>query len=314
MNFSWPSLVAVALGYLITLFLTAFFAEKGKLPERWVKHPMVYVLAFGVSCSSWAFYGAVGMAYELQHGYMSFYIGLTTLLLFSAIIIRPLFRLAKNHQLSSLADLFAFRYRSRWAGLITAGGVFLAILPLLALQIQAITDVIVILDPHAHTRTIAGIISLILLYMTILFSTRDIKPTEKHPGLLFALAVEALFKLGIFLAIGYMAVTRLNGGFGEIENWMRSAPINFHTFNPELKVSQWASLILLFVSAPLVLPHLFQILFRENTKDHRLRMITWAAPIYLFLMALPVLPIMWAGIRTGSSLNPEYFTQRWFGD
>jgi len=307
-NFNWSILVLAAIGYLFILFLAAYFAEKGKIPEKLIKHPLVYVLAFGVSCSSWAFYGSVGMAYELQHGYLAFYIGLSVLLLFSAIIIRPLFNLAKNYQLSSLADLFAFRYRSRWVGFITAAGVFLAVLPLLALQIQAITDVIVILDPKAHTRSIAGIVSIILLYMTVLFGTRDIKPSEKHPGLIFALAVEALFKLTIFLVIGGIAIYKIGGGFESMQDWVRTAPANFRTLNPDLKPTQWLSLLLLFITAPLVLPHLFQILFRENSQPNRLRFITWAAPIYLFLMALPVLPIMWAGIRSGSGLSPEYFT------
>ena len=308
MTFYWGYLVLAALLYLSVLFSVAYFAEKGKIPERLIKHPVVYVLAFGVSCSSWAFYGSVGMAYELQHGYMAFYVGLSIMLLFSAIVIRPLFNLAKNYQLSSLADLFAFRYRSRWVGLLTAAGVFLAVLPLLALQIQAITDVIIILDPRAHTRLIAGLISLILLYMTILFGTRNLRPSEKHPGLIFALALEALFKLIIFLLLGGLAVYKIGGGLGSMQEWVQTAPLNFSSINPELRMSQWFSLLLLFVTAPLVLPHLFQILFRENSQPNRLRLITWAAPIYLLLMALPVLPIMWAGIRTGSGLSPEYFT------
>jgi signal transduction histidine kinase/Na+/proline symporter len=308
MSFHWSFLVLGAVIYLLVLFFTAYFAEKGKFSEKLIKHPIVYVLAFGVSCSSWAFYGSIGMAYELQHGYLAFYIGISILLLFSAIVIRPLFNLAKTYHLSSLADLFAFRYRSRWVGLVTATGVFLAVLPLLALQIQAITDVIVILDPKAHTWFIAGIVAIILLYITVLFGTRDIKPSEKHPGLIFALAIESLFKLVVFVIIGLVAYFKIGGGVSEMQEWIRTAPSNFSTINPELRPAQWFSLVLLFVSAPLVLPHLFQILFRENSQPNRLRFITWATPIYLFIMALPVFPIMWAGIQSGSPLSPEYFT------
>lgn len=308
MNFFWWQLVLGAIGYLLVLFLAVYFAEKGKLSDRLIKHPLVYVLAFGVSCSSWAFYGSVGMAYELQHGYMAFYVGLSVLLLFSAIVIRPLFNLARSYQLSSLADLFAFRYRSRWVGLLTAAGVFLAVLPLLALQLQAITDVITLLDPDAHAGFIAGLVAVILLYITVLFGTRNVRPSEKHPGLLFALALEAGFKLFVFLLIGALAVFKIGGGIGPMHQWVSTAPANFSNINPDLMPTQWFALLLLFFSAPLVLPHLFQILFRENSQPQRLRLITWAAPLYLFLMALPVFPIMWAGIRTGSPFSPEYFT------
>lgn len=308
MNFHWSILVLVTVGYLALLLLVANYADKGKIGQRLIKHPVTYVLAFGVSCTSWAFYGSVGLAYELQHGYLAFYVGLSVLLLFSAVVIRPLFNLAKNYQLSSLADLFAFRYRSRWAGLITAAGVLIAVLPLLAMQIQAITDVIKILDPSAHAPFIAGVISLILLYITVLFGTRDIKPSEEHPGLIFALAVEALFKVMVFLILGALAVFQIGGGIDDLQTWLTTAPSHFHRMDQAVSSAQWYSLLLLFFAAPLVLPHLFQILFRENSQPNRLRIITWAAPIYLFLMALPVMPILWAGIRSGSTLNPEYFT------
>lgn len=308
MNFEWGTLVLVALGYLGILFLTALLAEQGKIPDKILKHPIVYVLAFGVSCSSWAYYGSVGMAVELQHGYLVFYIGLSVLLVFSAIIIRPLFKLSKDYQLSSLPDLFAFRYRSRWVGFITAFGVLMALLPLLVLQLQAITDVIVILDPDANTLFIAGLISLILLYITVLFGTRQVKPSEKHPGLIFALAVEALFKLMVFLLVGFIALMQLGDSPHAVQQWIRFAPANLGSFNSPVKPMQWFSLLLIFTTAPLVLPHLFQILFKESTKPGHLSIITWAAPLYLLLMALPVLPILWAGSRLGVPLSPEYFT------
>ena len=308
MSFQWSHLVLGAIWYLIGLFLLAYFAEKGKFPQRLIEHPIVYLLAFGVSCGSWAFYGSVGMAFDLQHGYLAFYLGLCILLLFSAIIIRPLFQLAKNYQLSSLADLYAFRYRSRWVGLVTAVGVLLAILPLLALQIQAITDVIVLLDPNAQTLFIAGLISLLLFYITMLFGTRDIKPSETHPGLIFALAVESLFKLLLFLCLGYLALFPINGGFDVLNTWLELSPAIGNPLSLPLAPTHWFSLLLIFFAGPLVLPHLFQILFRENTQSKKLRLITWAAPIYLLLMALPVMPIMWAGMRSGLRMPAEYFT------
>lgn len=307
MSFSWTQLVLGAVGYLLTLFLMAFFAEKGKIPNRILKHPLVYVLAFGVSCGSWAFYGSVGMAFNLQHGYLAFYVGISILLLFSAIIIRPLFELAKNYQLSSLADLFAFRYRSRWVGLVTALGALISILPLLALQIQAITDVIVLLDSKAKTYVVGAIISVLLLAITMLFGTRDIKPSETHPGLIFALAVESLFKLVVFLLLGYIALTSVNGGLN-MQQWIELSPENPNPLSSPLTPVHWFALLLIFFTAPLVLPHLFQILFRENTQPGRLGFITWAAPMYLLLMALPVLPIMWAGLGSRVPLMPEYYS------
>lgn len=308
MTFEWQVLIVITVGYLGLLFFAATFAETGKLGKRIVGHPLTYVLAFGVSCTSWAFYGSVGLAYQLQHGYLSFYIGLSVLLVFSAILIRPLFNLATTHQLSSLPDLFAFRYRSKWVGFITAISVLLAVLPLLSMQIQSITDVIKVIDPSSKNPVIAAVVSLMLLYITIIFGTRRVKPSETHHGLILALAIESLFKLIAFLTIGWFALFEIGGGFSELQTWLSESPVGMATIASPVQPAQWFSLLLLFSSAPLVLPHLFQILFRENSQPGRLRIITWAAPLYLLLMALPVMPILWAGVKSGSALNPEYFT------
>lgn len=308
MIWAWWTFALVALVYAGLWLFVAQLAERGKLPEKLVSHPLVHIAAFGASCSSWTFYGSVGMAYEFQHGYLAFYVGLAILLLFSAFIIRPIFSLANSYQLSSLADLFAFRYRSRWIGLVTAAAVLISVLPLLALQIQAVTDVISLLDTSANSNVMALLISGLLASTTIYIGTRNVKPSEEHPGLLFALGTEAIIKLLIFLIIGALALFQISGGFPDLQRWLVTAPTNFSNLNPQIQASQWFALVLMFIAAPLALPHLFQILFRESDQSNRLRLITWAAPIYLLFMALPVLPILWAGIRSGSALNPEYFT------
>lgn len=304
----WGLLVLAALIYLALFFAATLAAERGLVPQKILKHPITHVLAFGVACSSWAFYGSVGMAYELQQGYLAFYLGLSILLLFSSIIIKPLFRLSKDFQLSSLPDLFAFRYRSRWVGFFTALAVLLALLPLLVLQLQAITDVIVILDPRANTTFIAGLISFILLYMCILFGTRHVRPSERNPSLLFALAIESLFKLVVFLVIGGIAWYSLGSQPDLVDIWLHFSPLYKTNFNTDIALHHWLSLLLIFSVAPVVLPHLFQILFRENSKTQQIQFITWAAPLFLLLMALPVLPILWAGVKLGSPISPEFFT------
>lgn len=306
--FSWWHFVLVAGAYQLLLFVIAYLAEKGRVATQILKHPLICVLAFGVSCGSWVFYGSVGMAYELQHGYLAFYVGPSILLLFSAILIRPLFKLANNYQLASLADLFAFRYRSRWVGLLTALAVSVAMLPLLAAQIQAITDVIMVLDEAANPYLIALLITVLLCCVCILFGTRDVKPSEQHPGLLFALALESIFKLLVLLIIGAVAVFSVKGGMAAMQSWALGSAQQLSAVTDELSPRRWLSLLLIFSFAPLVVPHLFQILFRENDQADGLRLITWAAPVYLFLMALPVFPIMWAALSWATPLNPEYFT------
>lgn len=308
MVFSWQILLSVGLGYLCLLFLAAYLAERGWIPERWVKHPLVYVLSIGVYCSAFAFYGSVGMAYEVGYGYLAYYLGVSIALVFSAVILRPVMELARSYQLASLADLFAFRYRSRWVGLLTTLGVLLAMLPLLALQIQAITDSITLLDPNTRAWPVALLICAILLLFSVLFGARHVAPTEQHPGLIFALAFESIFKLVILLVLGAVALNEVFDTWTEALHWPDHLTPTLNTLTPKLQPVQWFSLLLMFLAAPLVLPHLFQLLFRENSDISRLRLATWTMPIYLLLMALPVLPLLWAGQILQSPVNPEYFT------
>ena len=54
MGFSFYQLFAIAIGYLSFLFLVAWITDRGFLPARLVRHPVVYVFSLGVFCSAWA--------------------------------------------------------------------------------------------------------------------------------------------------------------------------------------------------------------------------------------------------------------------
>ena len=49
MSFELSTLFALGIGYLAILFGIAFITEKGWIPERVVRHPIVYVLSLGSS-------------------------------------------------------------------------------------------------------------------------------------------------------------------------------------------------------------------------------------------------------------------------
>src|SRR5690606_9825804 len=111
-----------------------------------------------------------------------------------------------------LADPFAFRFRSSWAGGLTTLFMLIGILPLLALQIQAVTDAIGILTREPpHARVALSYCALIILF-TILFGARHIATREKHEGLVFAMAFESVVKLGALAGIGLYALYRVFDG------------------------------------------------------------------------------------------------------
>ena len=56
MTFELSTLFALGVGYLIILFGIAYITERGWIPERVVRHPVVYVLSLGVFASVWSYY------------------------------------------------------------------------------------------------------------------------------------------------------------------------------------------------------------------------------------------------------------------
>ncbi|MFX7586088.1 hypothetical protein ABTK07_19300, partial [Acinetobacter baumannii] len=92
--------------------------------------------SLGVYTTAWTYYGGVGLAASQGYQYLTIYIGVTLTFLLSPVLLRPLLRLVRDYQLTSLADLFAFRYPSRLTGVLVTLLMLMGLLPYIALQIQ----------------------------------------------------------------------------------------------------------------------------------------------------------------------------------
>lgn len=132
-SFSLTQLILISVAYLSTLFGIAWITERGYVPRRLVRHPLVYTLSLGVYASAWAFYGTVGLAYQYGYGFLAIYLGISGAFLLAPVLLYPILRVTRAYQLSSLADLFAFRFRSTWAGALTTLFMLIGVLPMLAL-------------------------------------------------------------------------------------------------------------------------------------------------------------------------------------
>ncbi|NNG64080.1 ATPase, partial [Pseudomonas fragi] len=179
MSFSLTQMILISAAYLTVLFGVAWISERGMIPRAIIRHPLTYTLSLGVYASAWAFYGTVGLAYEYGYGFLSSYLGVSGAFLLAPVLLYPILKITRTYQLSSLADLFAFRFRSTWAGALTTIFMLIGVLPLLALQIQAVADTISILtrEPVQH-RVALSFCALITLF-TIFFGSRHIATREK---------------------------------------------------------------------------------------------------------------------------------------
>lgn len=307
MNFELTTVVALGGGYLGLLFGIAFVTERGWIPARIVRHPIVYVLSLGVFASVWAYYTSVGNALRDGYGYLASSIGISLAFLLSPLLLRPLLELTRTHQLSSLADLMAFRYRSPWAGTVTTLVILTAVTPLIALQIRAVSDTAGLLSPEAARGSLATGFCVVITLFSILFGTSRQAGRTQYDGLVMAIAFESLVKLIAFLAVGAFAVYAGFGGFEGLDRWLQGQPELIESLKNTNYFSSFHVIALLFFTAAVAMPHMFYVTFNGNNGQRALSFASWGLPLYFLLLSLPVLPILWAGLQSGSPVQVEYF-------
>ena len=57
---------------------------------------------------------------------------------------------------------------------------------------------------------------LLIALFSVLFGTRHIDATERHEGMVLAIALESLVKLAAFLSVGIYVTYVMSDGFGDL--------------------------------------------------------------------------------------------------
>ena len=307
MSFSPSSLLFASLLYLLLLFGIAWVTERGLLPGSWVRHPLVYTLSLGVYAGIWAVYAAVGVAAEAGYGFLAYYLGISGAFLLAPVLLNPIMRIGRAYQLTSLADLFAYRYRSQWAGTLVTVCSGAAILALLSMQIKAVSSSAAILAPNTSPALISVSFSLIVVLFATLFGARRDQGSDSHQGLVVAIAFDSLVKLGSLLVLGGAIMFGVFGGMSGLETWLanQSAPETAMTLR--IDDGSWRALMLMSFAGALVLPHMYHMTFSENPSPRALAKASWGLPLYLLLLGLPVPLILWGGQALGAATEPNFF-------
>ena len=308
MDFSLTQIFGIGVGYLLFFFLVAYLTDQGKIPARLVRHPVTYVLSLGVFASAWAVYGAVGFAHDFGYNFLAYYLGISGAFMLAPILLAPILRLSQTYQLGSLADLFSFRYRSPVVGTVVTLTMLVGIMPLLAMQIQAVAASIHLLNRDTSPQLFAFLFVLVIILFAILFGARHISTREKHEGLVVAIAFESLIKVIAMLILGGVLLYHVFDGPQGLNDWLSDHPEQLVSLYQPLQEGPWRALIAAFFAAAIVMPHMYHMAFTENLNPRALLTASWGLPLYLFLMALPVLIIVWSASKLFIFSNPEYFT------
>lgn len=307
MTFELWQLFLVGVAYLLVLFLIAYAAESGWLPRRIAQHPLTYVLSLGVYATSWTFYGSVGFAQSHGYNFLTIYLGVTLAFLLVPVLLQPILNLSREYQLTSLADVFAYRYNSQLAGVLVTLFMLTGTLPYIALQVRAVTESLQVLTQETTPVMLAlGFCSTIILF-AILFGARHFSAREKHEGLVVAIAFESLIKLTALIAVGLFAIFGVFDGLGGIDSWLREHPEALHNLYQPVREGPWSTLLLLAFAAAFLLPRQFHMTFTENVDPKSLAIAGWGFPLLLLLLNLGIPPILWAGMQLVPNTPADYY-------
>ncbi|MBD3610244.1 MAG: PAS domain S-box protein [Gammaproteobacteria bacterium] len=293
--------------YLSVLFLIAYGTEKDWFPKKFTSHPMLYALSLGVYATTWSFYGSVGFAQSQGFNFLTIYIGVTLAFLLSPVLLKPILKLTREYQLSSLADLFAFRYHSQTAGVLVTLFMLVGALPYIALQIRAISESAQVLTHQDTPIPLALGFCITLILFAVLFGARHISAREKHEGLVVAIAFESIIKLSAILAVGIFSLFGVFSGPLGLEAWLQQHPEAIEALYRPMREGPWTTLLLLAFAAAFLLPRQFHMTFTENMDEKALNTATWAFPLFLLLLNLFIPVILWAGLKENIPVSADYY-------
>ncbi|WP_141331588.1 ATP-binding protein [Myxococcus sp. AB025B] len=299
MTLELGSLVAASVVYLLVLFLVAYAAERGLISSRITQHPLVYALALGVYATSWSYFGSVGYAARHGYRYLGIYLGVTLACLLVPVLWRPLLRLTRELQLTSLADLLAFRYPGQTTGTAVTLFMLAGSLPYLALQVRAVVESAKVLSPSASPTLVGMGFCAVLVVFSVLFGARHLTPRERHEGLMLAIAFESAVKVVALVAVGAWAVSQVFGGVDGLWTWLEAHPEAVEQLQRPAREASWAPLLVLSCAAAFLTPRSYHVAFTEAPEKDALSTATWAFPLVLLVMNLAVPVVLWSGEALG---------------
>jgi signal transduction histidine kinase len=270
---------------------------------------------------------------------MAIYLGPTLMAILGWAVLHKIVRISKVHRITSIADFVASRYGKSpvLGGTVTIIAV-MGIIPYIALQLKAISTGFLMINQYPDVSAsfsfseipvlgdTAFYVALTLVAFAILFGTRHLEATERHEGLVAAIAFESIVKLAAFISVGIFATYYLHNGFadlfqkaGSLTGFKPAAaaagPESFEFFrdilsigDPEATYIDWSTYLFLSMMAILFLPRQFQVMVVENVNEEHLNRAIWLFPLYLLAINLFVLPVALAGLlRFSDAANADWF-------
>ena len=299
-------IIAVTLVYVGFLFAVASYGDRrvARVPRGRKGRPYIYALSLAVYCTSWTFFGSVGLATTQGVNFLTIYVGPMLVFALGVPFLLRMVRLAKAQNITSIADFIAARYgKSQGVAALVALVAIVGSLPYIALQLKAVAASLVALLGdfdglglhYPLVGDLALMIAVAMAVFAVLFGTRHIDATEHQEGLMLAVATESIVKLASFLAVGLFVTFVMFSGPADLFGQAAERGV-LPVLTEGFSASNWAVMTLLSALAILLLPRQFHVAVVENTSEQEIRTAAWLFPLYLVLINLFVIPIAVAGL------------------
>jgi Na+/proline symporter/nitrogen-specific signal transduction histidine kinase len=306
-----PLVIVASFAYLMLLFAVAWVGDRRAQQGRSIiDNAWIYALSMAVYCTAWTYFGSVGRAASGGVWFLPIYLGPTLAMVLAWMVVRKMIRIAKTYRITSIADFVASRYGKSplLAGLVTLITV-VGIVPYIALQLKAVsTGYALLTSPPGQSLLAAGdwwrdstlYVALLLAGFTVVFGTRHLDTTERHEGMVAAIAFESIVKLLAFMAIGAFVTWGMFGGPSDLFSRALAVPEVKNLLSlsqgKSFAYEQWFALTVLSMLSVIFLPRQFQVMVVENVNENHLKRAAWAFPMYMLLINVFVLPIAVGGL------------------
>ncbi|MBA6295394.1 PAS-domain containing protein [Colwellia sp. MB02u-9] len=303
-------LAGLSFAYIGLLFFIAYIGDKYRHKLLRKSQAIIYALTLGVYCTSWSFLGTTGQASSNFISHLPIYLGPILLFIFAWPFIQRIISVSLKLNLTSIADLLAARFgKSHNLAILVTIVALVGTMPYIALQLKAIVYTFQQLQAEQSLANwhFGLIVSLVLAGFTIVFGVRNIDVTERHPGVMLAIAFESLVKLFAFAAVGIFVTYVLFDSPMEI--WRRSSTVlNLEQQLNFPNIMSMFAMLVITMAAFLSLPRQFQVMVVElkDEKD------TWLSrrifPLYLLIFAIFAVPLGLAGqLLLGDSVPSDAY-------
>jgi Na+/proline symporter/signal transduction histidine kinase len=307
----WIVLV-IALAYIGFLFLVASYGDRRQDLVRGSRaRLLIYPLSLAIYCTSWTFFGSVGVAARTGFDFLTIYIGPVLMVGLAYPLVMRIVRLAKGQNITSIADFIAARYGKSQAVAATVALIAIAgMIPYIALQLKAVSASVGTILAAASAGSVAAqplvgdiplFVALLMAAFAVLFGTRHTDATEHQDGLMLAIATESIIKLVAFLAVGiFVTFVMFPGPLALFAEALRH-PQTAAAITRVPPMAGFLAMTVLSLFAILLLPRQFHVAVVENHSEAEIRRAAWLFPAYLVLINLFVMPIAMAGLLTFSA-------------